>query len=333
MRDGLREIVDRELSGLRWQPRNRSAVLARTKGEPKMKKRMSAGLILAVALTLAAVSALAVYALTRSPEAEAKYQARQAVMDAYGLTAETMGLFHAEHEETDDGWRVTFRALANIDPGRAGVYTVEKTADGRTAAWSHDGLDPALWRGGDLTAPAYGQEQLLYALNEGQEEALALARESAASGPMQTPPVPAPVNEDASVWMDVREVEPGPEDMSLAEAKEIMRAAAQEELGLSGAGRPPWARRRILTRWARGWWRTMRAGACGSLRWRWIWAIRISAAARSWTPAPGKSCCLIMNRAETAEYAKRRGASHGPFFFWPRGPFTPRRAGRPRRPR
>lgn len=236
MRDGLREIVDRELSGLRWQPRNRSAVLARTKGEPKMKKRMSAGLILAVALTLAAVSALAVYALTRSPEAEAKYQARQAVMDAYGLTAETMGLFHAEHEETDDGWRVTFRALANIDPGRAGVYTVEKTADGMTAAWSHDGLDPALWRGGDLTAPAYGQEQLLYALNEGQEEALALARESAASGPMQTPPAPAPVNEDASVWMDVREVEPGPEDMSLAEAKEIMRAAAQEELGLSGAG-------------------------------------------------------------------------------------------------
>lgn len=236
MRDGLKEIVDRELSGLRWQPRNRSAVLARTKGEPKMKKRMSAGLILAVALMLAAVSALAVYALTRSPEAEAKYQARQAVMDAYGLTAETMGLFHAEHEETDDGWRVTFRALANIDPGRAGVYTVEKTADGRTAAWSHDGLDPALWRGEDLTAPAYGQEQLLYALNEGQEEALALARESAASGPMQTPPAPAPVNEDASVWMDVREVEPGPEDMSLAEAKEIMRAAAQEELGLSGAG-------------------------------------------------------------------------------------------------
>ena len=39
MRDGLKEIVDRELSGLRWQPRNRHAVLARTKGEPKMKKR------------------------------------------------------------------------------------------------------------------------------------------------------------------------------------------------------------------------------------------------------------------------------------------------------
>ena len=235
MRDGLREIVDRELSGLRWQPQDRNAVLARTKGEPKMKKRLSAGLILAVVLTLAAVSALAVYALTRSPEAEAIYQARQAVMNAYGLTAETMGLFHAEHEETDGGWRVTFRALANIDPQRAGVYTVEKTADGMTAAWSHDGLDPALWRGGDLTAPAYGQEQLLCALNEGKEEALELARENATPTPAQTPPVPAPVNDDASVWMDVREVEPGPEDMSLAQAKEIMRSAAQEELGLTGA--------------------------------------------------------------------------------------------------
>ena len=115
------------------------------------------------------------------------------------------------------------------------MYTVEKTADGMTAAWNHDGLDPALWRGGDLTAPAYGQEQLLYALNEGQEEALALARENAASGPVQTPSVSAPVNEDASVWMDVREVEPGPGEISLAEAKEIMRSAAQEELGLTGA--------------------------------------------------------------------------------------------------
>lgn len=235
MRDGLKEIVDRELSGLRWQPRNRNEVLARLKGEPKMKKRLSAGLILAVVLMLAAVSALAVYALTRSPEAEAMYQARQAVMNAYGLTAETMGLFHAEHEETDGGWRVTFRALANIDPQRAGVYTVVKTADGMTAAWSHDGLDPALWRGGDLTAPAYGQEQLFYALNEGKEEALELAGEKAAPTPAQTPPVPAPVNDDASVWMDVREVEPGPEDMSLAQAKEIMRSAAQEELGLTGA--------------------------------------------------------------------------------------------------
>lgn len=235
MRDGLKEIVDRELSGLRWQPRNRNEVLARLKGEPKMKKRLSAGLILAVVLMLAAVSALAVYALIRSPEAEAKYQARQAVIDAYGLTAETMGLFHAEHEETDDGWRVTFRASGMVDAGRAGVYTVEKTADGMTAAWSHDGLDPALWRGGDLTAPAYGQEQLLYALNEGKEEALALAGEKAVPTPAQTPPVPAPVNDDASVWMDVREVEPGPEDMSLAQAKEIMRSAAQEELGLTGA--------------------------------------------------------------------------------------------------
>ena len=234
MRDGLREIVDRELSGLRWQPRNRNAVLARTKGEPKMKKRLSTGLILAVVLTLAAVSALAVYALTRTPEAEAIYQARQAVMDAYGLTAETMGLFHAAYEETDGGWRVTIRALASIDPERAGVYTVEKAQSGMTVSWSHDGLDPALWRGGDLTAPAYGQEQLLYALNEGWEEALALG-ESAASGPVQTPSVSAPVNEDASVWMDVREVEPGPGEISLAEAKEIMRSAAQEELGLSGA--------------------------------------------------------------------------------------------------
>ena len=66
------------------------------------------------------------------------------------------------------------------------------------------------------------QEQLLYALKDGWAEALELARENAASGPVQTPSVSAPVNEDASVWMDVREVEPGPGEISLAEAKEII---------------------------------------------------------------------------------------------------------------
>ena len=177
MRNGLREIADRELSALRWEARNRNAVLARTKGAVKMKKRMSVGLIVALILALGAVSALAAYALTRSPEAQAMHEARQALRDAYGLSAETLGIFVAEYEETQQGWRVTMRAGDGVDGERAGVYTVEKTQDGLAAAWSHDGLDPALWRGGDLTAPAYGQEQLYRALHEGREEAERLARE------------------------------------------------------------------------------------------------------------------------------------------------------------
>ena len=47
MRDGLKEIVDLELSGLRWQPRNRHAVLARRKPWAcfmrSMRKRTAAG--------------------------------------------------------------------------------------------------------------------------------------------------------------------------------------------------------------------------------------------------------------------------------------------------
>ena len=90
-----------------------------------------------------------------------------------------------------------------------------------------------LWWGQRI--PAYYLPKGGYVVAETAEEALALARENAASGPVQTPSVSAPVNEDASVWMDVREVEPGPGEISLAEAKEIMRSAAQEELGLTGA--------------------------------------------------------------------------------------------------
>ena len=133
------------------------------------------------------VSALAAYALTRSPEAQAMHEARQALRDAYGLSAETLGIFVTEYKETQQGWRVTMRAGDGVDGERAGVYTVEKTQDGLAAA-----------------LPA-------------------------------ATPAPGPVNEDASVWMDVREVAPGPDDMSLAEAKERMRAAAREEWSLSEA--------------------------------------------------------------------------------------------------
>lgn len=231
--------VDRELDSLYWRPRNRSAVLARTQRAGCARRKIAVYWVCALILLLMAVSVLAAYGLLRSPEAEALHQARQAVMTAYGLTPETLGLFYAQYETTDDGWRVTLRPGGLVDSDRAGIYTVEQTRVALRTAWSHDGWDASAWADDDLAAPAYGQSQLLYALHDGKDEALLLAQASESPQPVATPPSDSPATagslpgDEASVFMDVREATPDAGDLSLSEAKAAMRCAVQEEFGLS----------------------------------------------------------------------------------------------------
>ena len=97
-----------------------------------------------------------------------------------------------------------------------------------------DGLDPALWRGGDLSAPAT-DEQLLCALNEEGGGAGACPR-NATPTPAQTPPRTRAGGRRCQRVDGCARVEPGPEDMSLAQAKEIMRTAAREAGPHGGQG-------------------------------------------------------------------------------------------------
>ena len=235
----FRTLVDQELDSLCWRPRNRSAVLSQTKGGGKVRRKLTVCLVTALLLLLTAVSVLAAYHLLRAPEAEAIHQARQAVMDAYGLTPETLGLFYVQYETADDGWCVTLRPGGLIDSDRAGSYAVSLAQNKLTTDWTHDGWDASAWADDDLTAPAYGQAQLLYALHDGKDEALLLAQSSEIPQPAMTPPSDSLAaagslpSDEASVFMDVRETTPDADDISLPEAKAAMRCAVQEEFGLS----------------------------------------------------------------------------------------------------
>lgn len=237
----LQCAADRQLSRLQWGEAQRRAVRNQLKKEEKpMKKKLSLSFALVMAAMLLAVGALAATGLMRTPEADAVTQARQALMDKYGLTVETLGIFHEDYVETDGGWQVTFRPTMdfdeNMDEDIIGVYTVAKAADGLTASWSFDSVDPATYADGSLTAAVWGQEQLRKALHEGKDELRQLGQQSRgeAEANQLSAAEQAEAVDGASVWMTgTVEVSPEEGDMPMAQAKEIMRAAVQAELALT----------------------------------------------------------------------------------------------------
>lgn len=208
-KNDLRERADRALSPLQWDERHTLRVLnvLHEKGaKPIMKKKLSIALVMMLILSLLTVGALAVAALNWSPQASAVNQARQALMDKYGLTQETIALFHNTYEKTEDGWKVIFRS-GGVHESLAGEYTVTITDHDATAAWSYDYLDKALWENGSLDAPVWGQPQLHSYLHDDTEEAkeinIARWHESAtlAPGTAANPtPTPAPADVSESVY-------------------------------------------------------------------------------------------------------------------------------------
>lgn len=163
MNKRFQDDADRQLSGLTWTQQDTQAVLAATKGErPEMKKKIRAGLVLAVSLLLVAAVALAI-GLSKSPEYAVLEKARQAVCEQYGLKPEWLTLFYTTVGKAAGKQTVLFTTLPSsfVEVDAIGKYTVEIAADGQaTASWSHDDVDPALWRNADLTASVWGAPQL-----------------------------------------------------------------------------------------------------------------------------------------------------------------------------
>ncbi len=211
--------------------------MAQKEDKPIMKRKaFTTILIAALLLALLAATALA-YSLTRSPQAAAVSKARAVLSDKYGLTPETIGLFNIVPGQKDGTWTITFRA-DGFYPLLLGDYTVI-LAPGKEpdAGWTHDGVDPALWKGGDLDAPVWGQPQMLKALTdkEGAEAAVKQMDWSSVPGAVKTTPSPAPLNEGEFRWFGqiLREGNPGSGDMKQEEALELAVQALMEDASLS----------------------------------------------------------------------------------------------------
>ena len=125
------------------------------KEEPKLKRKMSMGLVLAIVLVLLSVTAFAA-SMVFSPRADIARVADKALEKQYGITDEMLVYFRRNVAENADGTAVV-TYTGNWDMNYVlGEYTVTVNGRDAGAVWSHDGEDTS----GGLDSEAWGAEQL-----------------------------------------------------------------------------------------------------------------------------------------------------------------------------
>lgn len=257
-RNELKEIVDREFSDLVWDERKSRRVLdaldaRHASPAPPVRRKLPIAVVLAVLLTLLVTTALAVALIRYSPRVSHESHARRLLMSQYGLTQETLGLFRSEVTEEDGETVVSFTPTLWEDDF-TGVYTVRFQGDETVAAWSHDGVDPALWQDGGFDAPVWGPPQLSAYLAQDESSKTSIPYElphirdvgdmlaMADALPDPDPDVDAAFWDGrqwiAQTWDSEREMwiydgEWIEGDLTLDEAIEIGRAAFKEVYGLT----------------------------------------------------------------------------------------------------
>ena len=125
------------------------------KGGIPMKKL----LLLLLALVLAAPATMAAE-ITLSPDVLALQRANRVLMDKYGHTHETLGLFHVSLQCYGEQHLITYRSNGSIPDTLTGEYLAIVLDEDIHVIWTHDNADAALWQSGDLNSPAWGVKQL-----------------------------------------------------------------------------------------------------------------------------------------------------------------------------
>lgn len=120
-------------------------------------------LLLAFILTAPAVMAEEVIL---SPDLLALQRANQSLMDKYGHTHETLGLFHVSLQCYGEQYLITYRSNGSVPGILTGEYIAIVLDEDIHVIWTHDNADAALWQSGELTSPAWGVKQLTAYLDE-----------------------------------------------------------------------------------------------------------------------------------------------------------------------
>lgn len=200
-----------------------------------MKKKLSVGLALAMAVILLAAAGIAAVTVLRAPEADAVTLARRTLKQQYGLTPATMGLFYPVYEK--EGGIETVRFIGDGLPhSLIGTYTVKLQNGQAKASWTHDGADKALMDSGSLESPAWGQKQMMIALTDDRAATEAVQRfrkahpEDANDRP-HLPTPPAALQEGESYWQGLilRPGTPGKNDLTKEKALALAKAALMDE--------------------------------------------------------------------------------------------------------
>lgn len=241
MKNEFQQLVDRRLSGLQWDEGRTRRVLSALEpgGGTIMKRKLPLSFALVTAIVLMASVALAAVTLIYSPSAGALNQARNALIEQYGLTHTTLGMFMTGLSMDGDTTTVTFAGdwMASYG-GNAGDYTVTLRDGEVTASWTYDEADPTLWQSGDLDAPIWGQPQLETFLREKTIGGTAIDESDyddsgAAYEFASSTPEPAPAETPEVVHIEIAQVTPAPGELTEDEALAIARAALMETFGLT----------------------------------------------------------------------------------------------------
>ncbi len=217
MKNDLRAQLDAALRHVDWH--GEQQVLQRLRPGPVRPMRV---LVIALVLLAFAATALAV-GLHFSGPFTAQRQARQAIVDKYGLTDEMLDLFICEAQV--DG---TFRFTASSYADRLGEYTAAPVNGTWTAAWSHDGESTA----DGLSATAWGARQLAQILPLFRQQAagwaqaadigqLSLEERAALDAPLL-------LAQEASTLINIL---PEESDLTPQEALALARSAIGEKYG------------------------------------------------------------------------------------------------------
>lgn len=238
----LQPIVNRRLSFLEWDRQRTQRVLQAIEPEGGifMKRKLTLTLALVAIIVLTVSVAFAAVTLLYSPSASAIRQARNAVMEQYGLTHTTLGMFTCNIDALGETTTVTFSGdwMASYG-GNAGDYTVTLRDGEAIVRWTNDDVDPALWRHGDLSAPVWGQPQLELFLQERTIGGTVIAAPdnhipgAACADPTSTPA--PPVNAPEGTIIDIAEVTPSPGELTADEALAVAHVALMENFGLTEA--------------------------------------------------------------------------------------------------
>ena len=124
----FRQAIDHTLTGLEGDPFLYQRIAARAEeGEKKVKSNFTKCIVIALIVVMCmSTVAVAAMVLNYSPSVSALKRAREAVMDKYGLTQTTLGLFNYEMSMTEEAYVFEFHSdvLNEERQEVAGCYTV-----------------------------------------------------------------------------------------------------------------------------------------------------------------------------------------------------------------
>lgn len=238
----FRQAIDHTLTSLEGNPFLYQRVAARAEeGEKKVKSNFTKCIVIALIVVMCmSTVAVAAMVLNYSPSVSALKRAREAVMDKYGLTQTTLGLFNYEMSMTEEAYVFEFHSdvLNEERQEVAGCYTVIVPENREpSVTWSHDDVDPALWQSGDMNAPVWGQPQLETFLhdrtNAGTVEYHVIVDDGMNS---HATPTPMPVMDEVEqVEVRVETIVPAEGDLQETEVRELAGAAFADTYDLTEA--------------------------------------------------------------------------------------------------